>query len=47
VNVPERVVEVFRAPGPNGYAERARYAVGATIALEAFPDVVVEVASLF
>jgi Uma2 family endonuclease len=47
VNVPEQVVEVFRAPGPEGYAERARYAVGETIALEAFPDVRIEVTSLF
>ena len=47
VNVPEQVVEVFRAPGPDGYAQRARYAVGETIALEAFPDVRIEVTSLF
>ncbi len=47
VNVPEQVVEVFRTPGPEGYAQRARYAVGQTIALEAFPDVQIEVAKLF
>ena len=47
VNVPEQAVEVFRAPGPEGYAQRARYAVGETTALEAFPDVRIEVVSLF
>jgi Uma2 family endonuclease len=47
VNVPEQVVEVFRAPGPNGYAQSARHAVGETIGLEAFPDVRIEVTSLF
>lgn len=47
VNVPEQVVEVFRAPGPDGYAQRGRYAVGETIALEAFPDVIIEVARSF
>jgi Uma2 family endonuclease len=47
VNVPEQVVEVFRAPGPQGYAERARYAVGQTLALEGFPDVQLEVSKLF
>lgn len=47
VNVPEQVVEVFRAPGLDGYAERSRYAVGESIALEAFPDVRIEVAKLF
>jgi Uma2 family endonuclease len=47
VNVPERVVEVFRNPGPEHYESRVRYAVGESIALEAFPDVRVEVAKLF
>jgi Uma2 family endonuclease len=47
VNVPERVVEVFRDPGPDHYRSRSRHAVGETIALEAFPDVLVEVAKLF
>jgi len=47
VNVPEQAVEVFRAPGPDGYAQLARYPVGETIALETFPDVRIEVASLF
>jgi len=47
VNVPEQVVEVFRAPGPDGYTQRACYGVGESIALEAFPDVRVEVAGLF
>jgi len=47
VHVPEQVVELSRAPGPDGYARRARYAVGETIALEAFPDVRIEVTSLF
>ncbi|MET0795694.1 MAG: Uma2 family endonuclease [Polyangiaceae bacterium] len=47
VNVPEQAVEVFRAPGPGGYAQRARYAVGETIALQAFPNVHVEITSLF
>jgi Uma2 family endonuclease len=47
VNVPEQGVEVFRAPAPGCYAQRARYAVGETIALEAFPDVRIEVTKLF
>jgi Uma2 family endonuclease len=47
VNVPEQVVEIFRAPGPEQYGQRTRHGVGETIALEAFPDVRVEIARLF
>jgi Uma2 family endonuclease len=47
VNVPERVVEVFRDPGPEHYRSRSRHAVGETITLEAFPDVQLELAKLF
>jgi Uma2 family endonuclease len=47
VNVQEQVVEVFRAPSADGYAQRARYAVGEALALEAFPDVRIEVSRLF
>lgn len=47
VNVPERVVEVFRDPSPEGYRSSARYAPGQIITLEAFPDVQVDVAKLF
>jgi Uma2 family endonuclease len=47
VNVAERVVEVFRNPGTEHYQDRSRYAVGQTIALEAFPDVQVDVEKLF
>jgi len=47
VNVPERVVEVFREPAPEQYKQRARYGIGETLSLEAFPDVEVEVAKLF
>jgi len=41
------VVELFRTPGPDGYAQRARYTVGETISPEAFPDVRIEVTRLF
>jgi Uma2 family endonuclease len=47
VNVPERVIEVFRNPGAEQYESRARYALGQSVALEAYPDVQVEVAKLF
>jgi Uma2 family endonuclease len=47
VNVPERVVEVFRNPGPEHYVDTTRFAIGETVALEAFPDVQVELAKLF
>jgi Uma2 family endonuclease len=47
VNVPERVVEVFSDPSPEGYRASARYAVGQTVTLAAFPDVMVDVAKLF
>jgi len=47
VNVPEQVVEVFRDPGEAEYRLRARFGVGDSIELEAFPDVEVEVAKLF
>lgn len=47
VNVPEQVVEVFRNPGPDQYQHRSRHGIGETIALEAFPDVQIEIAKLF
>jgi Uma2 family endonuclease len=47
VNVPERVIEVFRTPGAEHYESRERYTLGQSVALEAFPDVQVEVARLF
>ena len=47
MNVPEQAVEVFRALAPNGYAQCARYAASETIALEAFPDVRIQVTRLF
>jgi len=47
VNVPERVVEVFRDPAADGYRQRSRYGVGESLTLEAFPDVSVELAQLF
>lgn len=47
VNVPERVVEVFREPGPTEYQSRTRHSVGETISLVDFPDVRLEIARLF
>jgi hypothetical protein len=38
---------VFRNAGAEHYESRVRYAVGESVALEAFPDVQVEVARLF
>jgi Uma2 family endonuclease len=43
VNLRDRLVEVFRAPAPAGYRERAEYRAGDRIALVALPDVTIEV----
>ncbi len=42
----ERVLEVYRKPGPDGYTEVRVLRGGETITPEAFPDVVVPVAEL-
>lgn len=47
VNVPERVVEVFRDPGLAEYQSRTRHPVGDAINLLDFPDVRLEIARLF
>ena len=41
-----KVLEVYRRPGPDGYAEVRRLRHGDSIALEAFPDVVFAVSDL-
>lgn len=45
VNVPEKVVEVHRRPSSTGWASVTRHGREETIALEAFPDVKLEIAS--
>lgn len=47
VNVPERCVEVFRAPADGSYTAVSSHDVSAVLQLQAFPDVNVAVAALF
>jgi Uma2 family endonuclease len=47
VNVPEQVLEVFRDPTAGQYRTRLRFGLGETATLEAFPDVSLDVATLF
>jgi Uma2 family endonuclease len=42
----ERVLEVYRQPGPDGYAEVRVLRAGETVAPQAFPDVAISVADL-
>jgi Uma2 family endonuclease len=44
VNIPQRCVEVYREPQPNGYARCDRYEPGQSIRLASFNDVVLSVA---
>jgi Uma2 family endonuclease len=46
LNVRDGVLEVYRAPGPAGYARTATYQPNQRIAPEAFPDLVLRVADL-
>lgn len=43
VNLPERQIEVYREPRPNGYRTVTTYAPGETLSPLAFPDVVLQV----
>ncbi len=46
LNLPEDVLEVYRRPGPDGYAEARRLRRGDVVAPEAFPDAVFIVSDL-
>jgi Uma2 family endonuclease len=46
VNLPQRTVEVYRLPGPEGYAEVTSRGPEQTISPGAFPDVVIAVGEL-
>ncbi len=46
VNLAADVVEVYRHPGPDGYAESFTVGIGSSIAPLAFPDVEFEVGSI-
>jgi len=46
VNLPERVVEVYRGPGDGTYAEQRRVRPGDQLAPAAFPDAAIDTAAL-
>jgi Uma2 family endonuclease len=46
VNLPERALEVYRAPGPSGYQDRQTHQRGARVAPLAFPELRLAVADL-
>lgn len=46
VNLPERQIEVYREPRPNGYRTLTRYAPGETITPLAFADITVSVSDI-
>jgi Uma2 family endonuclease len=46
LELPVKVLEVYRRPGPDGYREVQRLRRGDSISLEAFPDVVFAVSDL-
>ena len=46
LDLPGKVLEIYRRPGPDGYREVRRLRRGDSIALEAFPDVVFAVSDL-
>jgi Uma2 family endonuclease len=46
VNLPERVLEVYRAPGPEGYLDRQTHGREAQVAPLAFPELRLAVADL-
>ncbi len=46
VNLPERVLEVYRAPGPEGYRDRQTHGREAQVAPLAFPELALAVADL-
>jgi Uma2 family endonuclease len=46
LDLPAKVLEVYRRPGPDGYSEVRRLHRGDSIAPEAFPDVVFAVSEL-
>lgn len=46
VNLPERQIEVYREPRPNGYRTVTRYAPGETISPLAFADITVSVSDI-
>jgi Uma2 family endonuclease len=46
LNVRDGALEVYREPGPAGYARTATYQPDQRVAAEAFPDVVLRVADL-
>jgi Uma2 family endonuclease len=46
VNVPERVLEIYRAPGPPGYEDRQTHHQGERVAPLAFPELQLAVADL-
>jgi Uma2 family endonuclease len=46
LNLPEDVLEVYRRPGPDGYADVRRFRRGEMVAPEAFPDAVFAVSEL-
>ncbi|MGL4422936.1 MAG: Uma2 family endonuclease [Gemmataceae bacterium] len=47
VNVAERLLEVYREPGPGGYGGVQSYGVGASVATLFAPEVLIPVAELF
>jgi Uma2 family endonuclease len=46
-NVPERCIDVFRDSDGTSYLSEKRHGLGETVALAAFPDVVIAVADVF
>ena len=43
VNLPNRVVEVFRTPSSNGYLQMTTLAAGDVLSPQAFPDIVLAI----
>lgn len=43
INLPKRIIEVYRQPQPEGYRTMTRYAPGETLSPLVFPDVVLNV----
>ncbi len=46
INIPEGCFEVYRTPDGSGYQEFRRYVPGEQVAPQAFPDLIIEVATL-
>lgn len=46
INLPKRLIEVYREPQPDGYRTLTRYAPGETLSPLAFPDVMLPVSDI-